>query len=124
VLLVTEMMLVKTRAHLKKVLENQKLKIAMEIMLVKTQAASTESTGETTTANAGDAEKMYEQKCSACHGGGREGIVGPPLSAIGAKLSKDDIKSIILNGKQGGMPAGLASDDIASKIAEWLANKK
>ncbi|MBP2242017.1 cytochrome c551 [Cytobacillus eiseniae] len=79
--------------------------------------------GETTTANAGDAEKFYNQKCSSCHGGDLTGGVGPALDTAGANFSKEDIEGIIANG-QGAMPAGLLSGDEASQVAEWLAAKK
>ncbi len=78
--------------------------------------------GETTTA-AGDAQKLYDQKCSSCHGGNLEGSVGPALDKAGSKLSKEDIENIIANGK-GAMPSGLLSGDEASQVAEWLAAKK
>lgn len=79
--------------------------------------------GETTTAGAGDAEKLFNQKCSSCHGANLEGGVGPALNKIGSQLSKGDIENIIANGK-GAMPAGLLKGDEASQVAEWLASKK
>ncbi|MED3549791.1 cytochrome c551 [Cytobacillus praedii] len=79
--------------------------------------------GETTTADAGDAEKLFNQKCSSCHGGNLEGGVGPALDKAGSTHSKEDIESIIANG-QGAMPAGLLSGDEATQVAEWLAAKK
>lgn len=80
-------------------------------------------TGGETTASAGDAEKLYNQKCSSCHGGNLEGGVGPALEKAGSKLSKEDIENIIANG-QGAMPQGLLKGDEASQVAEWLAGKK
>jgi cytochrome c551 len=89
-----------------------------------TEDTGTDTTGgETTTADAGDAEKLYNQKCSSCHGGDLTGGVGPALDTAGANLSKEDIEGIIANG-QGAMPAGLLSGDEASQVAEWLAAKK
>nr|WP_249365447.1 cytochrome c [Cytobacillus citreus] len=79
--------------------------------------------GETTTADAGDAQKLYDQKCSSCHGGDLTGGVGPALDKAGSKLSKEDIENILANGK-GQMPPGLLKGDEASKVAEWLAAKK
>ncbi|MFE8696530.1 cytochrome c551 [Cytobacillus sp. FJAT-53684] len=81
------------------------------------------TTGGETTASAGDAEKLFNQKCSSCHGGNLEGGVGPALDKAGATHSKEDIETIIANG-QGAMPAGLLSGDEASQVAEWLAAKK
>ncbi|MFO1444459.1 cytochrome c [Bacillus sp. Bva_UNVM-123] len=81
------------------------------------------TTGGETTANAGDAQKFYDQKCSSCHGGNLEGGVGPALDKAGSTYSKEDIENIIANG-QGAMPAGLLKGDEASQVAEWLAAKK
>ncbi len=80
------------------------------------------TTGETT-ANAGDAQKFFDQKCSSCHGGELQGGVGPALDKEGTKLTKEEIENIIANG-QGAMPAGLLKGDEASVVAEWLASKK
>jgi cytochrome c551 len=70
-----------------------------------------------------DPEKLYNQKCSSCHGGNLEGAVGPKLSDVGSRLSQEDIEKVIANG-QGSMPKGLLEGDDASAVAEWLANKK
>ncbi|RFU63929.1 cytochrome c551 [Peribacillus glennii] len=78
---------------------------------------------ETTTADAGDEAKTYENKCSSCHGQNLEGGVGPDLTKVGSKHSKEDIEKIIANG-QGQMPAGLLQGEEASQVAAWLAEKK
>lgn len=70
-----------------------------------------------------DPEKLYNQKCSSCHGGDLEGGVGPKLSDIGSRLSQEEIESVIANG-QGSMPKELLAGEEASAVAEWLANKK
>ncbi|WP_435367716.1 cytochrome c551 [Mesobacillus subterraneus] len=70
-----------------------------------------------------DPEKLFNQKCSSCHGGNLEGGVGPKLSDVGSRLSQEDIEGIIAKG-QGSMPAKLLEGDDASAVAEWLANKK
>lgn len=74
----------------------------------------------TETASGGDAQKLFEQKCSACHGVDLAGGAGPKLK--GTALSKEEIENIILNGK-GGMPKGLLQGEDASKVAEWVANQ-
>ncbi|AND42196.1 MULTISPECIES: cytochrome c551 [Bacillales] len=86
---------------------------------------ATNGGGETTTdtADAGDAQKLYEQKCSSCHGANLEGGVGPALDKIGASLSQEDIENTIANGK-GAMPKGLLQGEEASAVASWLAGKK
>jgi cytochrome c551 len=70
-----------------------------------------------------DPEKLFNQKCSSCHGGNLEGGVGPKLSDVGARLSQEDIEGVIANGK-GSMPPKLLEGDDATAVAEWLANKK
>lgn len=75
------------------------------------------------TAQGGDAEKIFTQKCSSCHGEKLEGGMGPNLQKVGANKSKEEIASIIENG-QGGMPAGLIEGEELDKVAEWLATKK
>lgn len=88
-----------------------------------TDDAATEDAGDGATASAGDAEKLYQQKCSSCHGGDLTGGVGPDLTAVGGKLSQEDIENVIANG-QGAMPGGLLQGDEASTVASWLAEKK
>lgn len=71
-----------------------------------------------------DAEKIVNQKCISCHGGNLEGASGPPLDAIGAELSEDEIHDIIINGTSGGMPPGIIKGEEADAVAAWLAEKK
>lgn len=81
----------------------------------------------TTTANAGDAAKLFQNKCSACHGQDLTGGVGPNLTKVGSKLSKDQIATILKDGKTGKigtMPGGLLNDSETSQMAKWLAEKK
>ncbi|MGE7876027.1 cytochrome c551 [Peribacillus muralis] len=78
---------------------------------------------ETTTAGAGDAAKIYENKCSSCHAVNLEGGVGPNLTKVGAKLTKADIEKVIANG-QGAMPKEIIKGKEASMVAEWLAEHK
>jgi cytochrome c551 len=82
------------------------------------------TSGGTSTASAGDAQKIFSQKCSACHGDNLEGKVGPNLTKVGSRYSKAQILDILKNGKSGGMPAGLVSGADADKVATWLSTKK
>lgn len=82
----------------------------------------TDNGGETT-ADAGDAEALYEKSCMSCHAADLSGGAGPNLQKAGAKYSEDEIHDIIVNGK-GAMPSGLLNDDEATTVAEWLAAKK
>jgi cytochrome c551 len=108
-------------------MKNKLLKMLVGIGLVMGLAAcggggDDTATGGTDSAHA-DAEKVYNQKCSSCHGDNLKGGMGPDLTAVGANYSQDEIANIIQNG-QGGMPAGLISGDDLDKVAEWLATKK
>jgi cytochrome c551 len=78
--------------------------------------------GGTDTADAGG-QKIYDQKCSSCHGADMKGAVGPNLTKIGSKYSKDEILDILHNGR-GGMPANVVTGDDADQVAEWLSAKK
>lgn len=78
---------------------------------------------ETTTAGAGDAAKLYENKCSACHGQDLTGGVGPDLTKVGSRLSQAEMEKIIKEGR-GSMPKELLDESQAAQVAEWLASKK
>ena len=81
-------------------------------------------TDEETTDTAGvDAEQVFNNTCAACHGGDLTGGVGPDISKVGANLSSDEIKTIILEGR-GAMPAQNLDDAEATAVADWLAAKK
>ncbi|MEH7108068.1 MULTISPECIES: cytochrome c551 [Bacillaceae] len=79
--------------------------------------------GDKDTASGGEAAKIFDQKCSSCHGGDLKGGMGPNLTKVGSKYSKDQILDILHNGK-GQMPPGVVTGDDADKVAEWLAAKK
>jgi cytochrome c551 len=88
----------------------------------KDNGGGNESGGDGGTATA-SAEKLFEQKCSSCHGGDLKSGYAPDLDKIGSKYSKEEIEKIIEEGR-GQMPKGLLQGDDASKVAEWLAQKK
>jgi cytochrome c551 len=70
-------------------------------------------------------EAVYKQSCISCHGADLQGISGPNLQKIGAKLDAAAIEAIIRNGK-GAMPSmarGLSDEQIGA-LATWLAAKK
>ncbi|CAH0344832.1 cytochrome c551 [Bacillus sp. CECT 9360] len=78
---------------------------------------------DTTTAGAGDAEKIYVNSCASCHGNNLEGDFGPKLNNVGSRLSQEDIEKIINEGK-GSMPGGLIEGDQVSQMAKWLSEQK
>jgi len=88
------------------------------------QLADAEKNGGTTTQTAAaKPEDIVKQTCVSCHGDQLQGNIGPNLQKVGDKLSKEDIQGVILNGR-GNMPAGLLPAEQASKVAEWLSQKK
>ena len=87
------------------------------------KASDSGSTSGETTADAGNEAKLYEQKCANCHGGDLSGGVGPDISTVGSKMSKEEIETIIVDGLNT-MPKGLLTGDDASQVAAWLAEKK
>ncbi|PAQ13306.1 cytochrome C [Bacillaceae bacterium SAOS 7] len=82
--------------------------------------------GEKTEETAGgefDAESHYKQSCVGCHGGNYEGGAGPALTGVGEKLSKDELKDVLVNGR-GAMPPGLVPAENADAMADWLSKVK
>jgi|SRR5690625_2559463 len=82
-----------------------------------------ESADDGGTVDTAAAEDVYKSSCASCHADDLSGGVGPDLTEIGSKLSADEIEDIIANG-QGSMPAGTATGDDATAVAEWLAEHK
>jgi len=82
-----------------------------------------EAQGGAPTANI-DAEAIFKQNCSSCHGQNLEGISGPALTTVGSHLSADEIAKIIKDGR-GGMPPGMLKKQPEIKaVAEWLSEHK
>lgn len=98
------------------------LALLMGTSLVLAACGGGEEAGSGDTAGA-DGEKIYNQKCSGCHGGDLEGGAGPKLSDVGTRLSQEDIEKTIAEGK-GTMPPKLVEGEDAKAVAEWLAGKK
>lgn len=72
---------------------------------------------------AANPEEFYKQTCIACHGANYEGGVGPSLKGVGQRLSVDQIKDVLQNGR-GNMPAGLVPAEKADEMAKWLSELK
>lgn len=81
---------------------------------------ATNGGGDTATVNA---EEIFQKSCVSCHGQNLEGGAGPKLSDVGSRLSKEEIETVIAEGR-GAMPKGLLQGEEASAVAEWLAAKK
>ncbi|SHF68568.1 cytochrome c550 [Ornithinibacillus halophilus] len=83
-----------------------------------------EQGGETQEGEVASPEVIYENNCAMCHGADLSGGSNPDLTTIGAKLSVDEIASIIQNG-QGGMPAqSHLSQEEVDALSEWLGEKQ
>jgi cytochrome c550 len=78
---------------------------------------------KTEQAAAANPEQFYQQTCSSCHGQNYEGGVGPALKGVGERLSVDEIKDVLQNGR-GNMPPGLVPADKADEMAKWLSKLK
>lgn len=92
-------------------------------MLLVSACSKQDTPASNSSASFSDGELLYKKSCIACHGNNLEGGVGPKLQKIGSKLSVDQIKNQIINGR-GSMPAGILKDDDAQKVAVWLAEHK
>ncbi|MED4400961.1 cytochrome c550 [Metabacillus fastidiosus] len=81
--------------------------------------------GEEKTADVANAspEEIYQQSCISCHGQNYEGGVGPQLTGIGEKVSLDEIKDTLKNGR-GTMPPGLVPDEKIDEMADWVSKLK
>lgn len=81
------------------------------------------STGGGDTASV-DAEAVVNKSCVSCHGGNLEGQGSTPgIADVGARLSEDEIHTVIEKG-QGGMPPGIIKGEEATAVAKWLSEKK
>ena len=68
-----------------------------------------------------DPEAVAQGKCISCHGGDLAGGAGPAL--VGTKLSADEIKEVIANGK-GIMPPNLVEEENLDAMAEYILSLK
>ena len=69
-------------------------------------------------------EEIYQSStCLSCHGQNLEGGAGPDLTQVGSRLTKDEIETVILEGR-GAMQGGFLTGEDATAVATWLAEKK
>ncbi|MFJ7927910.1 cytochrome c550 [Peribacillus sp. NPDC096622] len=81
-----------------------------------------EKTEETESASASP-EDIYKQNCISCHGDAYQGGVGPALKGVGDRLSVDEVKDVITNGR-GAMPPGLVEEQNVDAMAEYIHGLK
>lgn len=67
-----------------------------------------------------DPDEIFKASCASCHGSDLTGESAPDLTQVGQHLSEDEIKDIIINGTEGGMPGGLVDNEQAAILADWL----
>ncbi|UYY97329.1 cytochrome c [Peribacillus frigoritolerans] len=79
-------------------------------------------TEETESASASP-EDIYKQNCISCHGDAYQGGVGPALKGVGDRLSVDEVKDVITNGR-GAMPSGLVEEQNIDAMAEYIHGLK
>lgn len=104
---------------------NKKLLAAIfgSVLVLGACGGGEEKSKEEGTSSVVDAEAIVQASCISCHGGNLEGASAPAIDKIGATLSEEEIKDVILDG-QGGMPGGIIKGDDADAVAAWLADKK
>lgn len=72
-----------------------------------------------------DVDAIYKNTCAVCHGDDLEGASAPPLVDVGGRMSKEEIKTMIIEGSEDqSMPGGLVNNEQAELIAEWLAEQQ
>ncbi|MFS0603622.1 cytochrome c550 [Peribacillus frigoritolerans] len=68
-------------------------------------------------------EDIYKQNCISCHGDAYQGGVGPALKGVGDRLSVDEVKNVITNGR-GAMPSGLVEEQNIDAMAKYIHGLK
>lgn len=88
-------------------------------------ASGNGGTNEPVKSEHANVESIYRQSCYSCHGADLKGNMGPNLQKVGSKLSEEQIRGIIEDGK-GRMPGfkSRLSDNEIEELVVWLAAKK
>jgi mono/diheme cytochrome c family protein len=91
------------------------------------EAETERHVAQLTTKQTQEAQALFTKTCAACHGQHLEGAIGPSLIQIDQRHSVEKIERIIRSGKgkqkDVAMPGGLASDDEAALLAQWLSRR-
>ncbi len=75
---------------------------------------------EKKTETAFDPKEVASSTCAGCHGVDLKGGVGPDLTGVKDRYSADELKDILANGKEGGMPKGLVPPGDLDKMVDYL----
>ncbi|MCL6444569.1 MAG: c-type cytochrome [Alicyclobacillus sp.] len=68
---------------------------------------------------------IFEHTCANCHGSSGEGVVGPPVYAIGKYWNKQQLLDFVNKGMGGMPPKGtLSSEADVKKVVDWLVLQK
>jgi len=105
-------------------------KLVILILLVLTLTLTACGNPPPRESNSTDAEPsevmtLYKQKCLSCHAADLSGRIGPSLETVGARLSKEEVVTIITMGVRG-MPSfkrALSAEEIDT-LAVWLEEMK
>ncbi len=68
-------------------------------------------------------EEIYSQSCYQCHGENYEGGAGPELVGVGDRLSAEEIRDVLVNGR-GIMQGGLVPEGNLDEMVDWLMTLK
>ncbi len=63
------------------------------------------SAGDAGGPSTADGAALYESACATCHRPDGSGLVGPSLQGVHDRLSDDEIRTVVLEGRGGRMPA-------------------
>lgn len=66
---------------------------------------------------------MKNTGCFTCHGENLEGGIGPELKTVGSRLSEDQIREVIKNGRNSMPPQNLEGEEL-DEVVDFLANNK
>ncbi len=75
--------------------------------------------GSEDSAAAATPEEIYTSSCMSCHGTEYEGGMGPELKNVEERLSEEEIKDVLKNGR-GAMPGDLVPEEVLDDMTEWL----
>jgi cytochrome c551 len=88
------------------------------------EPAETPDSGGSSDESSIDPEQVVQQNCISCHGENLEGAGNfPALNDVGARLSEEEIRGVIDNGR-GAMPPDIIEGEEADAVAKWLSEKK